>query len=163
MNQSPLPVPETDTQSIPRRRYSRRRVINGLSTTLIGLFLFLLGARPSVFGLDRSPVVGFVQVAVFLVGLAVICVGGFISLLGLWKKEPMSILADIGVRMVATGYVMAVFSGMADVFGFGSQIYPETPFFGQLQALGVTVGELIIAIGLLFLIPYHRIFGNGKQ
>lgn len=156
MNSSNPPAIEPDTQPKTPRRYSRRRVITGLTSTLIGLFVFLLGSRPSLFGVDRSPVVGFMQIAVFLVGLAIICIGGYISLMGLWKRERLSILADIGVRLVATGFVMAVFTGMADVFGFGSHPPPMTPFFGEVQALGVTISEVVIGLGFLLLIPYHK-------
>jgi len=58
--------------------------------------------------------------------------------------------------MVTTGYLISVFSGMADVFGFGSQLRPQVPYFGPWQAAGVQVGELVIAIGFLLLIPYQR-------
>jgi len=51
---------------------------------------------------------------------------------------------------VAAGYVVAVFSGMADVFGFGLQLRSRTPFFSPRQAFGVMVGEAIILIGLMF-------------
>ena len=137
--------------------YSTRRIRTGLSITLVGLIAFLLGARPGIFGLDRSPVIGFVQIAMFLIGLAIVCMGGYISLMALWKNEPPSIAADIGVRLVSTGYVVAVFTGMADVFGFGSHLLPAVPYFGGLQARGVMLGEAVIAIGFLMLIPYHRI------
>lgn len=137
--------------------YSRRRVRLGLTITLIGLIIFLLGARPGLFGLDRSPVIGFVQIAVFLIGLAIICMGGYISLMALWKDQTPSIAADIGLRMVSTGYVIAVFAGMADVFGFGSHLLPEIPYFGYWQARGVMIGEGFIAIGFLLLIPYERL------
>jgi hypothetical protein len=138
------------------RHYSRSQVIVGLSSTLIGLAIFLLGAQPAMFGLDRSPVVGFIQIAVFLVGLAIICLGGYISLIALWKKATPSIAADFGSRFVATGYVVAVFSGMSDVFGFGSHALPKVPYFGTLQAGGVMVGEGVIAIGFILLIPHFR-------
>ncbi len=90
--------------------YSVVRVRIGLILTLIGLIVFLIGSRPGVFGLDRSPVIGFVQIAVFLVGLALICDGGYISLMALWKGRSPSIAADIGLRMVSTGYVVSVFN-----------------------------------------------------
>ena len=135
---------------------SRLRIRFGLFTTLLGLFIFLVGARPSLFGLDRSPVVGFVQIAVFLVGLAMICVGGYISLVAYWKNGSRTIAADIGSRLVATGYVLAVFAGMADIFGFGTQPLPRVPFFGPWQARGVQVGEAIIALGFLLLITFRR-------
>jgi hypothetical protein len=138
--------------------YSAGRVRGGLILTLVGFVLFILGTRPSMFGLDRSPVIGFVQIAIFLVGLAVMCVGGYISLVGLWGDRELSLLADIGSRLVATGFVVAVFSGMADVFGFGSHLLPETiPYFGPWQAFGVQVGQFLIAVGFVFLIPFHRL------
>lgn len=137
--------------------YSRLRVRFGLSTTLVGLAIFLVGARPGIFGLDRSPVIGFVQIAVFLVGLALICIGGYISLMALWRGQKPSIAVDIGIRMVSTGYVIAVFTGMADVFGFGSNRLPDIPFFGPWQAGGVVFGEAIIAIGFVLLIPHFKV------
>ena len=132
------------------------RIRIGLVLTILGFLLFLLGARPSLFGLDRSPVIGFVQIGMFLVGLALMCVGGYISMMALWNKESPSILADIGLRLVATGYVIAVFAGMADVFGFGSHPLPEVPYFGGWQTRGVEIGQAIIAIGFLFMIPYKQ-------
>jgi len=91
---------------------------------------------------------------VFLVGMALICIGGYIGLMALWKNRPPSISADFGLRLVATGYVICVITGMADVFGFGSHPLPGIPYFGKWQSIGVLAGELMIAIGLLMLIPY---------
>ncbi len=144
------------------RGYSIRRIRSGLTLTLIGLLVFLTGARPSLFGLDRSPVIGFVQIAVFLIGLAIICIGGYTSLMSLWKNRQPSIAADIGLRLVATGYVIAVFTGMADVFGVGSHQLPGIPYFGPWQARGVEFGQAIIAIGFLLLIPYGKL-RNGNR
>jgi hypothetical protein len=143
--------PNTSTNGIP----SRMRIRSGLLVTLVGLFIYLLGARPALFGLDRSPVVGFVQISVFLVGLAVICIGGYICLMSFWKNGDRTIPSEIGSRLVATGYVVAVFCGMADVFGFGTQSPPMVPVFGPWQATGVQIGELLITIGFLLLIPIH--------
>jgi hypothetical protein len=131
------------------------RVRVGLLVSLFGLLIFLIGARPSLFGLDRSPVVGFVQISVFLVGLAIICIGGYIGLMSFWRNGDRTIAADIGSRLVATGYVVAVFSGMADVFGFGTQVPPQVPIFGPWQDTGVQIGEVLITIGFLLLIPFH--------
>jgi hypothetical protein len=143
--------PDTSPGSIP----SRFRIRSGLSLTLIGLLIFLVGARPAIFSLDRSPVVGFVQIAVFLVGMAIICLGGYVSMMAFWRNGSRTIPADIGTRLVTTGYLIAVFSGMADVFGFGTQLRPRVPFFGPWQATGVQIGELVIAIGFVLLIPYR--------
>ena len=132
---------------------SNTPILVGFIITLLGLFIFTTGAKPEWFGLDRSPVVGFVQIAVFLVGLGIMSLGGFIALVALWGDDERTIAADIGLRLVATGYVLAVFSGMADVFGMGTQPLPEVPFFGPVQAVGMEIGQALIAIGFLITIP----------
>jgi len=139
-----------------QRSLSRTRIRMGLFITLTGFFVFIVGAKPDWLGWDRSPVVGFVQIAVFLVGLAIICMGGYIGLLALWGGEPRSIAADIGFRLVSTGYVVSVFAGMADVFGMGAHPLPAVPYFGPVQATGVVLGEILIGIGFLLLIPYKQ-------
>ncbi len=143
---------ETELPSIPRAP-----VQTGLITTIIGLLIFTIGAKPEWFGLDRSPVVGFVQIAVFLIGLAIICIGGYVGLIALWGDDERSIAADIGLRLVATGYVMSVFTGMADVFGMGTQPLPMVPFFGPLQALGMEIGQGMILLGFILTIPLARL------
>lgn len=170
--ETPQPTPEPTESAVepvlfseqPRSElYSVTRVRTGLALTLIGFLVFILGVRPSLFGLDRSPVIGFVQVATFLLGLAIICVGGYASLRGLWGDRQLSIVADIGSRLVATGYVLCVFSGLADILGLGSQLPPfAVPSFGDWQVLGVEIGMMVIAVGLVMMIPFHR-FGKEPQ
>lgn len=140
----------------PNPGVNRARLRTGLTITILGLLIYILGTDPGMFGLDRSPVTGFVQIAVFLVGLGIICMGGYITLNGLWNGTEKSIAADIGLRLVSTGYVISVASGMADIFGLGNQKFPEIPYFGPLQAIGVMIGEAIIAIGFLMIIPYQH-------
>ncbi len=147
----PFLSPKTSPEGLP----SRTRLRSGLLLTLFGLLVFLVGAHPALFGLDRSPVVGFVQIAVFLVGLAIVCIGGYIGLIYFWRDGNRTIAAEIGSRLVATGYVVAVVSGMADIFGFGTQPLPQVPVFGPWQAIGVEIGEVLITIGFLLLIPFH--------
>lgn len=146
INQITEPANRTDDSS---------RIYVGLVIGFVGLLIFAIGAKPAWFGWDRSPVVGFVQIAVFLFGLALICLGGYISLNTLWWGQERTIISDIGTRLVATGYVVAVFAGLADVFGMGSQSFPKVPYFGPWQASGVLIGQAIIAIGFLLLIPYR--------
>jgi hypothetical protein len=147
----------------PAFRVSYIRVRFSLICVGIGAFIFVIGAKPNWFGWDRSPVVGFIQIAIFLVGLALICVGGYVGLAALWGKEQRSIIADIGLRLIGTGYVIAVFTGMADVFGMGSQPLPDVPYFGPWQAGGVLIGQFVIAIGFLMLIPYHLHFEEAPK
>jgi hypothetical protein len=82
--------------------------------------------------------------------------GGFLTLKTLWNGRTKSILYDIGLRLVATGYVIAVASGMADIFGFGSQKLPTVPRFGTWQKIGVISGQFVVGLGLLMMIPYPR-------
>ena len=143
-----------DELTRPRNGVSRQRIRVGLLITFIGLILYLLGAAPELFGANRSPVTGFLQISVFLVGLGLICLGGYITLNALWNGFEKSIAADIGLRLVSTGYVIAVVSGMADVFGFGNHPFPRIPYFGVWQAMGVLIGEAVIAFGFLLVIPF---------
>jgi len=140
-----------------QKRNRHIKIRFGLILMILGLFVFILGVQPHLFGLDRAQMIGFVQISVFLMGLAVICLGGYITLNSLWNGTDKTIAADIGYRLVATGYVIAVTSGMADVFGFGNQQFPAIPHFGPLQALGVMVGLITIALGFLLLIPFRRV------
>jgi hypothetical protein len=98
MNKNPKKSisPDTTPDNIP----SRFRIRAGLFMTLCGLLVFLVGARPAIFGLDRSQVVGFVQISVFLVGMAIICLGGYVSLMAYWRNGDRTIPADIGTRLV---------------------------------------------------------------
>ncbi len=158
MNASNQPMPAAASVDTTTRvlRPSRVRLRTSVIMTLLGLLVFLLGAKPGWFSLDRSPTVGFVQISVFLVGLGIICLGGYIGLLALWKGKNRSIPADIGMRLVSTGFVISVFAGMADLFGFGSQPPPQVPYFGPLQASGVLIGLIVIAVGFLLMIPFRK-------
>jgi len=139
-------------------RVSSLRVRFSFIAVIFGLFIFAVGAKPGWFGWDRSPVVGFIQIAVFLVGLGLICIGGYVGLVALWGNDARSIVADIGMRLVGTGYVVSIFTGMADVFGMGSHLLPAVPYFGPWQSAGVLIGQVVIAIGFLMMIPYHSYF-----
>lgn len=147
----------------PAFRISYLRIRFSLISVGVGLLLFAIGAKPDWFGWDRAAVVGFAQMFVLQLGLGMICVGGYQGIAALWGREQRSILADIGLRLIGTGYVIAVFSGMADVFGMGAQPLPENPYFGPLQAMGVLIGEFVIAAGFLMLIPYHLHSKNTSE
>ena len=144
------------TLQIPPFPLPRVKIRISLLTTLAGSIVFLIGAKPGIFGLDRSPVVGFIQIAVMLVGLAIICIGGYVAIHSLWRREIPSIAADIGMRLVSTGYVVTLLSGMADVFGIGSHPLSGVPFFGVWQARGMEIGCAIISIGFIMMYPYRK-------
>lgn len=150
MNQEPSPVDNTSFSAPPDR------IPFGLWVAIVGLLIMVLGAKPAWFGLDHNSVVGFIQIIVFLIGLAIICLGGYMGLNALWNGDEKSIVADIGIRLVSTGYVIALFSGMSDVFGMTVQNSAKTPFFGPWQEAGMELGLIIILAGVLMVIPYHR-------
>lgn len=155
---TPSPLPDLSLQDPP----SRTRVRFGLIVIVLGFFVLMVGAKPAWFGWDNSPVIGFIQVAVMLVGLGILCLGGYIGLLPLWGGRERTIAADIGMRLVATGYVVSVFAGMADLFGMGTQLGLEGPFFGPLQSRGIVIGQIVIAVGFVMMIPFHE-KPNGKE
>jgi hypothetical protein len=135
--------------------YPKRRIRNGIGLTIAGYLVFLLGARPGLFYLDRSRVIGFVQISVFLIGLGMIVIGSYITLNNLWPNKKKTIAADIGSRLMSTGFVICLFTAMADIFGMGSHPLPDV-FFGPLQANGMVIGMVTIAFGVLLLIRYKR-------
>jgi hypothetical protein len=132
------------------------RIKIGFIIMVFGLFTYFIGADPGLFGLDRSPIIGLIQILTFMIGLAIMCVGGQMSFAAMWNGYIKPISADIGMRLVWTGYVFTAASAFADIFGFGSHLYPNIPYFGNLQATGVVIGEFIIAFGFLLMIPFRK-------
>ena len=146
----------TMSDTTPRKSNQQFRIRTGLVIMFLGFLIFVLGIAPEVIGLNRSSVTGFVQLGVSLIGLGIICIGGYVALNALWNGRQKSILADIGIRLVATGYVIAFASGLADIFGIGSHPFPNIPSFGPVQVLGMLVGEATIVIGFIMFIPNPR-------
>jgi len=136
-----------------RRNWTRRLVL----VDIVGLFLFLLGFNPATFGLDRSRVIGYVQAIVFLLGLGLIVLVSYVvATLQRRNGDVLSLVQDIGARLMATGYVLAAFSSVADLIGLGSEALPRPPHFGLLQSGGLLVGVLLILIGLSMFYPRRR-------
>lgn len=126
-----------------------------LTLFLVGLFLFLIGIYPDLIGMDRSPVVGFVQVGFWLFGLALSLVSAYATLRILRGGRATSLRAEIGERLIATGYVVAAAASLADFIGIGSHSIPEL-IFGPLQVIGLVVGIATGVIGLLLYWPWRR-------
>jgi len=144
-----------ESRSNSTKKNGKFRANIGLGLTISGFLIFIIGADPYLLKLDRSYYVGFLQTVTFSLGLAMICLGGFISFKVCQRQgSKQSLAQDIGIRLVATGYLIAMISGMADVFGFGTQAWPAVPFFGPTQASGVVAGEMIIAVGFLLYMPF---------
>ncbi|MFZ3151524.1 MAG: hypothetical protein WA116_07555 [Anaerolineaceae bacterium] len=146
-------VIETIPPSEPEFPKFRARL--GLTLTMIGFLIFLIGSKPGLFGLDRGASVGFVQIVVILLGIVLLAWGAAITLLAFWRKKEKSLLADFGTRVISTGYLICAFTSLADAFGFGTNPMPNV-YLGRLQSYGLMIGMGIIAIGLLMLLRYKR-------
>ncbi len=131
---------------------SRRRRL-GLGLAVAGFLLFVLGADPSLLGLSPVERIGFGQVSIFTFGLAWMTLGGSLALDSLWPPGSKTIAAEIGLRLAWTGFVIAMAAGMADVFGLGTRPFPSQTFFGYWQERGVLLGQIVIILGFLMMIP----------
>jgi hypothetical protein len=126
-----------------------------MSSVLVGLFLFVIGVNPNLINMDRSPVVGFIQVGVWLFGLALILFGAYAILRIFRNKRPLSLRAEIGERLIATGYVVAAAASLADFIGIGSHEIPKL-IFGPIQIIGLVVGIVIALLGIGLYWPRTR-------
>ncbi len=116
----------------------------------LGLGLFTLGLQPQWFGLDRSPVIGYLQVVVFLFGLACVVTATYaLEKLLRQPDQPVTIREDVGARLAATGYVLLAVSSTADLIGLGSHPLPGSPHLGRLQSIGLLVGMAMILVGFI--------------
>ena len=92
-----------------------------VASVIFGFFIFILGLFPAIINLDTKPGVGVLQLAVTLWGLGMVNAGA-----ALWayserhRGAPRLLREDIGVRLIATGFVISAFSSLADVLGIGS-------------------------------------------
>ena len=123
-----------------------------MTLVLIGLFIFIIGVEPDLIGMNRSPAVGFVQVGIWLAGLALLLVGAYATVRVVRNARPNSLRADIGLRLIATGYVVAAVASMADFIGLGAQQIPNVNF-GPIQVIGLAMGVLVSLIGVLLYWP----------
>jgi hypothetical protein len=138
---------------ITSRLFHPRWFIFFIGLDFAGLALFLLGMQPGIFGLDRSPVIGYLQVVVLLLGLGLVVVATYaIERLLRPADQPLTIREDVGARLAATGYVLVAVAYTADLIGLGSHPLPGAPHFGVLQSAGMLIGAATMIIGLVM---YH--------
>ena len=134
-----------------------------MTLVLIGLFVFIIGVEPDLIDMDKSPVVGFVQVGVWLAGLALLLVGSYATVFVVRNGRPNSLRADIGLRLIATGYVVAAAASLADFIGLGAQSMPEI-YFGPIQVIGLVVGVILSLLGVVLYWPRReRIPEEGSR
>jgi hypothetical protein len=133
-----------------------------MTIVLIGLFIFVIGVEPDLIGMDRSPVVGFVQVGVWLTGLAILLISAYATVTVVRNARPRSLRADIGLRLIATGYVVAAAASLADFIGLGAHVLPEV-HFGPIQVIGLAMGVLISLLGIILYWPSQEKIRDDEQ
>src|SRR3990172_832638 len=129
-----------------------RWVRRWMTLSLIGLLIFFIGINPGLIGMNRSPAVGFVQVGVWLTGLGILLIGAYAALRVVRNGRQTTLLNDVGLRLAATGYVVAAAASLADFIGIGSHTI-RALVFGKIQVAGLMVGVLLIVIGLTLYYP----------
>ncbi len=134
--------------------FPHTQIRGGLTLTLIGLFILIVGLRPDLFGLDRGLYIGFTQIIMVLIGIASLTIGANSTFNAFWACTDKTLLADIGARTIMTGYVICAFTSLADAFGFGTNPPPEV-ILGTLQSQGVVIGLVVILIGLLLKVRWQ--------
>lgn len=140
-----MPDQKLNTRQV---RWARR----WMTMVVVGLIIFILGINPDLIGMDRSPVVGFVQIGVWLFGLALILIGATLTVRVVRNGRPTSLRSEIGLRLIATGYVFAATSSFADFLGIGSHFHPAI-YFGPVQALGLALGVTLSLAGVILYWP----------
>jgi uncharacterized membrane protein len=132
-----------------------RRARRWMTIVLLGLFIFVIGVQPDILGLNRSLTVGFVQIGVWLTGLAILLLAAYATVRVVRNGKENSLRADIGTRLLATGYVVAAVASLADFIGVGAQ---QMPFitFGPVQVIGLVVGVVLSLLGIILYWPRRK-------
>ena len=142
------------TPTLPYKRpFSRKKALQrtGWTTLLIGLIGTVLGTFPQVVRMDETPGVGLAQLFIILGGIALFTFGGYlIAYAARRRRKHNRLREDIGLRLMATGYVVCAVSALADVVGIGTHNLPIVfPYFGPLQLAGMALGITTIIIGMI--------------
>lgn len=128
-----------------------------IGLVVAGLFVVLIGVYPSIIAMELTEGVGVLQIFVFLFGLGLMTLGGYLYVYATRHRAmPRTLREDVGVRLMATGYVFCLASGLADVLGIGSHYGAERPLLGLFQAFGVALGVAVIVVGLTLYAPRSR-------
>ena len=134
--------------TIRQVRWARR----WMTLVVLGLFVFAVGINPDLVGMNRSRVIGFIQMGVWLSGLGLLLLGAFLAVRVVRNGRPMSLRAEIGTRLIATGFVVSAVASLADFLAIGSHRLPWV-YFGPLQVGGLAAGVILSLVGVLLYWP----------
>ena len=130
--------PRNAETKIRNYAFPHTTIRGSLTTVLVGIFMLVLGLRPDLVGADRGLYIGFTQIIMILIGIALLTFGAYISLNAFWSCTEKTLLADIGSRLIMTGLVICAFTALADAFGFCTNP-PPLVIFVTLQSQGVII------------------------
>ena len=147
---SDTPAPAETLPSPPRPDLKTSRLARlGVATVVFGFTVFIIGVFPDLIRLGLTPGIGLLQIGTFLSGITVMTLGAYIYAYATrHRARPRSLREDIGLRLMATGLVIAYTTGFADVLGIGSNYGAERPLLGFFQATGVALGVGVIVVGI---------------
>jgi hypothetical protein len=123
-----------------------------MTVVLAGFFIFGIGVDPDLIGMNRSPIIGFVQMGVWMTGLTILLLGATATVRVVRNGRSRSLRADIGLRLIATGYVVALTASFADFLSIGSHQMPQV-YFGEVQVMGLALGVLTSLVGVMLYWP----------
>jgi len=123
-----------------------------MTLVVLGLLVFIVGINPDLIGMNRSRVIGFIQMGVWLSGLGAVLLGAFLTVRVVRNGRPMSLRAEVGTRLIATGYVISAAASLADFLAIGSHRLPWV-YLGPLQVAGLAGGVLLSLLGVLLYWP----------
>ena len=126
-----------------------------MTVMLLGLLIFMVGVQPDLIGMNRSVTVGFVQIGVWLTGLAILLLAAYATVRVVRNGKPTSLRADIGIRLIATGYVVAAVGSLADFIGVGAHRMPVV-HFGPFQVIGLILGVMLSMLGVILYMPWNK-------
>jgi MFS family permease len=121
-----------------------------IALIVAGFFIFVIGIFPDIVRLNLTPGFGLIQIFAFLFGIGLMTLGGYVYAYATrLRARERRLRHDIGVRLIASGYVLCCVSALADILGIGSHNIPDSlPVFGLWQSTGVLAGVLVIVFGL---------------
>jgi hypothetical protein len=123
-----------------------------MTLVILGLLVFVIGINPDLIGMNRSRVIGFIQMGMWLSGLGVLLLGAVLTVRVVRNGRPMSLRAEVGTRLIATGYVISAAASLADFLAIGSHRLPWV-YLGPLQVAGLAGGVVVSLLGVLLYWP----------
>lgn len=138
---------------------------------IVGLLFIFIPIIATLSNLDITPGFGIIQMIPFLIGLTSTTIGGYLFIAMIRNDQPRSLQADIGIRLGATGLVLAYTAGLADLLGIGTHVTtnevlvavetaPIRPVAGYLQQVGMIGAASIILFGMIL---YYSSKSNEKE